>query len=73
MEVTYRVPGAVLTEREHSVPLDHSKPDGEKITIFTRELAAPDGLDRPYTIADGEPVPYNDCLREGREAEGAVQ
>ena len=34
MAVTYRVPGAVLTERAHSVPLDHSKPDGEKITIF---------------------------------------
>jgi hypothetical protein len=26
-----------------------------------------------YTIADGESVPYNDCLRERREAEGAVQ
>ena len=50
MATTYRVPGAVLTERAHSVPLDHSKPDGEKITVFTRELAAPDGLDRPYLL-----------------------
>src|SRR5208282_762053 len=25
-------------------------PDGEKITVFTRELAAPDGLDRPYLL-----------------------
>ena len=50
MATTHRVPGAVLTERTHSVPLDHSKPDGEKITIFTRELAAPDGLDRPYLL-----------------------
>src|SRR3954454_14682422 len=50
MAVTYRVPGAVLTERSHPVPLDHSKPDGDKITIFTRELAAPDGLDRPYLL-----------------------
>src|SRR5437588_9115644 len=50
MTVTYRAPGAVLTERAHSVPLDHSKPGGEKITIFTRELAAPDGLDRPYLL-----------------------
>ncbi len=48
--VTYHVPGAVLTEREHLVPLDHAQPDGQKITIFTRELAAPDGLDRPYLI-----------------------
>jgi pimeloyl-ACP methyl ester carboxylesterase len=50
LATTYRVPGAVLTERAHSVPLDHSKPDGEKITVFTRELAAPDGLERPYLL-----------------------
>jgi pimeloyl-ACP methyl ester carboxylesterase len=50
MAVTYRVPGAILTEREHSVPLDHAKPGGEKITIFTREIAAPDGPDRPYLL-----------------------
>ena len=49
-EHTYTAPGAVLTEREHVVPLDHSKPDGQKITVFSRELAAPDGRDRPYLI-----------------------
>jgi pimeloyl-ACP methyl ester carboxylesterase len=48
--VTYHVPGAVLTEREHQVPLDHARPEGQKITVFSRELAAPDGLDRPYLI-----------------------
>jgi pimeloyl-ACP methyl ester carboxylesterase len=48
--VTYHVPGAVLTEREHVVPLDHARPDGKEITVFSRELAAPDGLDRPYLI-----------------------
>ena len=47
---TYRVPGAVLTEREHRVPLDHAKPDGPQITVFTREVAAPDGADRPYLV-----------------------
>ena len=46
----YRVPGAVLTEREHSVPLDHARPDGSQITVFTREVAAPDGADRPYLL-----------------------
>jgi hypothetical protein len=50
LATTHRVPGAVLTERAHSVPLDHSEPDGEKITVFSRELAAPDGLDRPYLL-----------------------
>jgi pimeloyl-ACP methyl ester carboxylesterase len=50
MTFTTRVPGAVLTEREHSVPLDHAQPDGPKISVFTREVAAPDGLDRPYLV-----------------------
>lgn len=50
MERTYRVPGAVLTEREHDVPLDHERPDGPRITVFTREVADPDGLDRPYLV-----------------------
>lgn len=48
--VTYAVPGALLTEREHVVPLDHARHDGAKINIFSRELAHPDGLDRPYLL-----------------------
>ena len=47
---TYRATGAVLVEREHVVPLDHDAPDGERITAFTREVAAPDGVDRPYLV-----------------------
>jgi pimeloyl-ACP methyl ester carboxylesterase len=47
---TYRVPGAVLTEREHRVPLDHARPDGRSLTVFTREVAAPDGGDRPWLL-----------------------
>jgi pimeloyl-ACP methyl ester carboxylesterase len=47
---TYRVPGLVLTEREHTVPLDHAQPDGPSITVFTREAASPDGLDKPYLL-----------------------
>ena len=47
---TYRVPGAVLTEREHVVPLNHPAPDGRTISVFTREVAHPDGLDRPYLV-----------------------
>ncbi len=45
-----RVPGAILTEREHRVPLDHARPDGPSITVFTREVAATDGADRPYLV-----------------------
>lgn len=49
-ERIYRVPGATLIEREHSVPLDHAAPEGPQITVFTREVAAPDGADRPYLV-----------------------
>jgi len=48
--VTTRIPGAVLVEREHLVPLDHADPAGPSIIVFTREVAAPDGLDRPYLV-----------------------
>jgi pimeloyl-ACP methyl ester carboxylesterase len=50
MSITYRVPGAILTEREHAVPLDHARPDGPRITVFTREVALPDGRARPYLL-----------------------
>jgi pimeloyl-ACP methyl ester carboxylesterase len=44
------VPGAILTEREHAVPLDHAHPDGATISVFTREVADPDGLSKPYLV-----------------------
>jgi pimeloyl-ACP methyl ester carboxylesterase len=50
MTFTTRVPGAVLTERTHLVPLDHARTDGEAISVFTREVADPDGLDKPYLV-----------------------
>ncbi|MGZ9160526.1 MAG: alpha/beta fold hydrolase [Candidatus Limnocylindrales bacterium] len=50
MAVTYRAPGAILTEREHQVPLDHARTDGPTITVFTREVADPGGADRPYLL-----------------------
>jgi pimeloyl-ACP methyl ester carboxylesterase len=46
----YRAPGAIFEEREHQVPLDHGAPDGARITVFTREVTAPDGGDRPYLV-----------------------
>ena len=50
MSGTFSLPGLVLTEHEFEVPLDHSRPDGPKITVFVREAASPDGLDRPYLV-----------------------
>ncbi len=50
MTATYRFPGAVTTEREHTVPLDHANPAGPAISVFTREVAVPGGEDRPYLV-----------------------
>jgi pimeloyl-ACP methyl ester carboxylesterase len=50
MPTTLRIPGLVLTEHEIDVPLDHAKPDGERISVFVREVADPDGLDRPFLL-----------------------
>jgi pimeloyl-ACP methyl ester carboxylesterase len=51
MTTQIRVPGAILTEREHIVPLDHARADGPTITIFTREVADPDGgAGKPYLL-----------------------
>lgn len=44
------MPGAVVTEREHSVPLVHDDASRGTIRVFTRELAASDGVDRPYLV-----------------------
>jgi pimeloyl-ACP methyl ester carboxylesterase len=48
--LTVRLPGLVLTEHEIDVPLDHAAPDGEQLTVFAREVADPDGLDRPFLV-----------------------
>jgi pimeloyl-ACP methyl ester carboxylesterase len=47
---TVVVPGLVLTEHEIAVPLDHTVPDGEQISVFAREVADPDGRDRPFLL-----------------------
>jgi pimeloyl-ACP methyl ester carboxylesterase len=49
-QMPIRTPGLVLAEHEFEVPLDHARPDGERITVFAREVADPDGLDRPYLV-----------------------
>ena len=45
-----RTAGLVLTEHEFSLPLDHGRPDGQRITVFAREVADPDGRDRPFLV-----------------------
>jgi len=50
MALTVRTPGLVLTEHTFHVPLDHTRPDGDRIEVFAREVADPDGLDRPFLV-----------------------
>ena len=40
----------LVTEHELEVPLDHARPDGERITVFAREVADPEGADRPFLV-----------------------
>jgi pimeloyl-ACP methyl ester carboxylesterase len=47
---TVRAPGLVLVEHELTVPLDHDRPEGPTITVFAREVADPDGRDRPFLL-----------------------
>jgi pimeloyl-ACP methyl ester carboxylesterase len=42
---TYRQPGTVLTDHMFLVPLDHSRPEGEQIEVFAREVVASDKAD----------------------------
>ena len=50
--ISFRHPGTVLTDRLFSVPLDHSRPDGEQIEIFAREVVAAGkaGADLPWLV-----------------------
>jgi pimeloyl-ACP methyl ester carboxylesterase len=50
MPLTVRTSGLVLTEHTFDVPLDHARPDGERIEVFAREVADPGGLDRPLLV-----------------------
>jgi pimeloyl-ACP methyl ester carboxylesterase len=45
-----RVPGLIVVEHELEVPVDHRDPDGERLSVFAREIADPDGTDRPFLV-----------------------
>src|SRR5215469_18917555 len=61
---SYRQPGAAYTDHFFDVPLDHTAPDGEQITVFAREMAAVEHAgseDRPWLLylqgGPGRPSP----------------
>jgi len=37
---SYRQPGTVVTDHHFSVPVDHGRPDSERIAVFAREVVA---------------------------------
>jgi pimeloyl-ACP methyl ester carboxylesterase len=45
-----RLPGLVALEHTFEIPLDHSAPDGAKIEVFARELAGPEGREKPFLV-----------------------
>src|SRR5690242_3628937 len=50
MPPAHEIHGLVITDHEFAMPLDHSRPDVETITVFAREVAADDGRDRPFLV-----------------------
>jgi pimeloyl-ACP methyl ester carboxylesterase len=44
------IPGLRVIDHSFEVPLDHSKPAAERITVFAREVADPEGLARPFLV-----------------------
>jgi|SRR5579872_816109 len=50
MPLTHEVGGIVTTDHEFSIPLDHAQPDGARITVFAREVAAEKGRERPFLV-----------------------
>jgi pimeloyl-ACP methyl ester carboxylesterase len=50
MQESMLISGLAITEHSFEVPLDHAREGGERITVFARELADPDGRDRPLLV-----------------------
>jgi pimeloyl-ACP methyl ester carboxylesterase len=50
MQEAVLAPGLVITEHSFEIPLDHRGGDDERITVFAREVADPDGRDRPFLV-----------------------
>lgn len=48
--VEVRLPGLVALEHTFELPLDHSAPDGATIEVFARELADPEGREKPFLL-----------------------
>jgi pimeloyl-ACP methyl ester carboxylesterase len=50
VSVSVTPPGLRIVEHEFLVPLDHARPAGERIVVFGREIADPEGGERPFLV-----------------------
>jgi pimeloyl-ACP methyl ester carboxylesterase len=50
MPAEIALPGLVSIEHSFPVPLDHGNPDGPQIAVFARELADPEGREKPFLV-----------------------
>lgn len=50
MATETRIPGLILTDHTLQLPLDHDDPAKGSIEVFAREVADPDGRDRPFLV-----------------------
>src|SRR4051794_24314887 len=69
MTTETRLPGLVTIEHRLTVPLVHGGEGGETIEVFARELAAPDGRDKPFLVflqgGPGQEAPRSAGARAG--------
>jgi pimeloyl-ACP methyl ester carboxylesterase len=73
---TSRIPGLVLTDHELAVPLDHSDPGGEQITLYAREVVSPghEHDDLPWLVfLQGGPGGKSPRLSDPIGWEGALE
>ena len=57
--LVHRIPGLVITDHEFNIPLDHNNPDEKTITVFGREIIAPD--------KEHDDLPWLLFLQQGKE------
>ena len=65
--VTYHIPGLILNSHRFELPVDYTKPDAAKISVFAREVIVPgkQNTDLPYLVffqggpGSGAPRPNN--------------
>jgi pimeloyl-ACP methyl ester carboxylesterase len=50
MPAAVSLPGLISVEHVFDVPVDHDDTNGERLSVFARELAHPDGRDRPFLV-----------------------